>query len=187
VGESSDRVHKCGCGRRPECLVHDAVAWGGGEPDLCQPHGHLRTSFGDLAAKVRALHDYAHDQWDVAFNAGIAAAAALIEGSDPAMNYRDLLLEFIQWCVDNPPEAIFEDGDAAKAAVDAFLKVTDPRDDSERAFDAAYWPEPSDPQVNKEARIAALEKALETARVELVQDVDIDAVIVGIERAQAQQ
>jgi hypothetical protein len=33
--------HECQCEQRPACDPHGAMEWGGGEPDVCEPHGHL--------------------------------------------------------------------------------------------------------------------------------------------------
>ena len=31
---------RCACPDKPRCALHGTTEWGGGEPDVCQPHEH---------------------------------------------------------------------------------------------------------------------------------------------------
>jgi hypothetical protein len=70
--------HDCRCSSRPFCLAHGASEWGGGEPDICAPHGHERPEETptpidvDLLAQAMAGLVF----MDAASNRRIAAAVA---------------------------------------------------------------------------------------------------------------
>ena len=42
--------HVCTCPNDPMCFGHAAQEWGGGEPDVCEPHDHLETEAEQRAA-----------------------------------------------------------------------------------------------------------------------------------------